>query len=170
MLNKASALVGGSMRLRARARNFALPMEMAVTVMPVDIPAPGVTGALKFGWRRAVEGDPSLHNILAMLGVRLLRDTGLPEQRVDGKTSAVEVMAEVMTLLTPGGEAAVDPESIERAARRGAEGWRHHDLLPRTRELLLECRREPGGELGMFVDEARLKEWLERVGADDIAA
>jgi hypothetical protein len=170
MLNKASVLVGGSMRLRARARNFALPMEKAVTVMPVDIPAPGATGALKFGWRPAVEGDPSLHNVLAMLGVSLLRDSGLPEQRIDGIPSAVEVMAEAMTLLKPGGESAADPESIERAARRGAESWPHRNLLPRTRELLLEFRREPGGELGIFVDEARLNQWLERVGTDDIAA
>lgn len=169
-LRKASALVGGSARLRARARDVASPMETAVTVMPVDIPAPGAVGALKFGWRPAAEGDPSLHNVLAMLGVRLLRDSGLPEQRIDERTPAVEMMAEAMTLLTPGGEAAIDPESVERAARRGAESWMHRDLLPRTRELLLEFRREPGGELGMFVDEMRVKDWLERVRTEGIAA
>jgi hypothetical protein len=169
-LRKAAKLVGGSSNLTRRARNFALPMELAVTVMPVDIPTPGAAGTMKFGWRRAAEGDPTLHNVLAFLGVRLLCDCGLPEERVDRTPSAAEVMAEVMTLLTSGGEAAIDPETVERAARRGAQGWQHHDLLPRTRELLLEFRREPGGELGMFMDQARLQHWLERVGVDEVAA
>jgi hypothetical protein len=139
------------------------------------------TGAAvrQFAWSSvgAAEGTTHLEDLL-VIAMSLLADAGLPA-RVRGRADederpgAAEVMARYLDLVRPwrNGRAARDAQSIKKQYADACKA--RTCLAEQAKEfpaLLLEFAKNPGDQLGLYLEVWRWNEWTPEGGveADDL--
>jgi hypothetical protein len=154
----------GRAYLLDQADYFAMPLDLRLDVMP----ARWDQSILQFGWREPREGDLSQIDAMIVLGTELLIECGVDTFSNGDATSVSEIVAQAMDLFVPStrGEPRASA-GITRARARALPRWRHHDLKGRMRELLLNFRKYPPGELGAFVQLERWNLWTPEEGWHD---
>lgn len=147
--------------LRSKADVLAMPLDLRVDVMR----SRGAEPILKFGWREPRKGDLSQRDAMIVMGTELLIDCGVPTTGTAETRSVFDIIAQAMDLFLPSTKLQPrDPASIVRASNRALRRWPHHAFKGRTKELLLNFRQYPPGELGAFVSLRRWKEWTPQGG------
>jgi hypothetical protein len=150
--------------LLENADRFAMPLALRVDVMRSR--AAGFL--MRFGWREPREGDLSQIDAMIVLGTELLIECGVPTAINGEATSVFEIIAQAMDLFVPStrGEPR-DAAGVARARARALPRWRHQEMKGRMRELLLNFRLHPPGELGAFVLLERWNGWTPDEGWPD---
>lgn len=147
--------------LRSQADHLAMPLDLRIDVMR----SRGSEPILKFGWREPRKGDLSQCDATIVIGTELLVNSGVPTTGSLETRSAFEILAQMMDLFLPSTKLLPrDPASILRVRNRALKRWPHHALKGQTKELLLNFRRYPPGELGAFVSLRRWSAWTPKAG------
>jgi hypothetical protein len=142
--------------LETKADILAMPLDLRIDVMR----SRGAESILRFGWREPRKGDLSQVEAMIVTGAGLLTEVGMRTTGRAASRTAFEVVAQVMDLFFPCTQGRRrDAASILRERNRALKRWRHRELEGRTRELLLNFRRYPPSELGVFVSLRRWRAW-----------